>query len=91
VIWNWEVNPRELRVHHIDATLGTTPVTPLEAGRWYALRWVVTDREVSVFVDGKPVFNELHVNPRFPPSSLWVSGVYGSVVEVRKIIVRPLQ
>jgi len=32
VIWNWEANPRELRVQHVDGALGTAPVTPLAPG-----------------------------------------------------------
>ena len=44
LIFNWEVNPRELRVERPgDSNIGTTRVEPLVPNRWYTLRWVVTN------------------------------------------------
>jgi hypothetical protein len=65
VIFNWEVNPRELRVCRPDAREGfalgstaTAKVTPLKANTWYTLKWRLTEEGTQVSVDGQVVFEE---------------------------------
>jgi hypothetical protein len=65
VIFNWEVNPRELRVTRPDGTdrvesgsLATAKVTPLKPNTWYTLKWRVTEDGMQISVDGQVVFEE---------------------------------
>jgi predicted Zn finger-like uncharacterized protein len=59
VIFNWENNPRELRVHlPAAAPVGTAAVLPLVPGNWYTLKWRATRSQVDVWVDGKPVYSQ---------------------------------
>ncbi len=65
VIFNWEVNPQELRVTRPDGnekwesgTLATAKVPALEPYVWYTLRWGITEDGMDIFVDGKPVFSD---------------------------------
>ncbi|HXT60941.1 MAG TPA: hypothetical protein VN699_20040 [Pirellulales bacterium] len=90
VIWNWEVNPQELRVVRPtgDATGGK--VAPLEANRWYALRYVVTPQGITISVDGAIVFAERKNYPKMPRSHIRIYGSQGSIVDVKKLVVKPL-
>lgn len=65
VIFNWELNPRELRVTRPDGSdqresgsLATSKVTPLKPNTWYTLKWRVTEEGMQISVDGKVVFSE---------------------------------
>jgi len=64
VIFNWENNPRELRVHRPEntdperASVATAQVVPLEPGKWYAFTWRIDEKGMTVSVDGKQVFEE---------------------------------
>lgn len=65
VIFNWELNPRELRVCRPDGnerlesgTIATAKVAPLKANAWYTLKWRVTEVGMQIWVDGKIVFEE---------------------------------
>jgi hypothetical protein len=65
VIFNWEINPAELRFHRPDgneqgqgSTLATTKVTPLKPNTYYALRWLLTPQGTAVSENGHIVFTE---------------------------------
>ena len=63
VIFNWEVDPRQLRVHRPvpegrRLSIAASPFTPLAPGNWYNLRWRMTSTEISVWVDDRLVFEE---------------------------------
>jgi hypothetical protein len=64
VIFNWESNPRELRVCRPDGSatqLGSqigVPITPLKPNTWYRLRWKLTPEGMEVSVNDQVVFAE---------------------------------
>jgi hypothetical protein len=65
VIFNWEMNPNELRVTRPDGndnvesgSLATATVQPLAANRWYPLRWRIAADGMEVWIAGKAVFAE---------------------------------
>ncbi|VTR93443.1 unnamed protein product [Gemmata massiliana] len=65
VIFNWEVNPRELRVCRPDGTdavesgsQAVVKVTPLKPNTWYTIKWRLTEDGMRLSVDGKTVFEE---------------------------------
>ena len=63
VIFNWEVNPAELRLIRLhDRSIAAIPVTPLKKNVWYKLRWIVARNGTSVMVNDKLVFSEKQNN-----------------------------
>lgn len=59
LIFSWELNPSELRVHRPDGgSLATASVTPLKPGVWYRLRWRLTDDGMQVFINDQMIFSE---------------------------------
>jgi hypothetical protein len=86
VIFNWEVNPAELRVSRPDSpnpeqgTVVGVRTTPLVADRWYTLRWRVRTDGIDVAVDGKTVFTEKRKNDLSFASKVWV---YAATTEVQ--------
>jgi hypothetical protein len=70
VIFNWEVNPRELRVNRPDGesdrresgSIATAQVAPLRPNTWYRLRWRITPVGTQVYVNDHLVFSELRAN-----------------------------
>ena len=90
VIWNWELNPSELRVTRPDGRIIPSPTAPLEPDRWYTFRYLITPQGMTIFANGQPVFSENQVYKRFRPSPVGVNGAMGSVIDVKKLVVRPL-
>lgn len=91
VVWNWETDPTELRVAAPSGAQSSGKVSPLEPNRWYALRYLATRQGTTVFVDGAPIFSQPRVNNRFPASIVGVNGAVGSIVDVKKFVVKPLE
>lgn len=66
VIFNWELNLHELRVHRPDGkeeiedsgSLATAKVTPLRPNTFYTLKWLLTPQGMAVSVNGEVVFTE---------------------------------
>ncbi len=95
VIFNWELNPKQLRVHRPDGnnrlesgSIATAPVTPLKANTWYTLRWRLTAEGMSVSVDGKVVFAEQRAYDLSAPSRITVKAAT-SQVDVKEFSVLP--
>jgi WD40 repeat protein len=59
VIFNWELNPDQLRVHRPDNTVATAPAKRLLANTWYSIRWRITENGMRIAVDGNLVFEEM--------------------------------
>ncbi|OYV86037.1 MAG: hypothetical protein B7Z73_12455 [Planctomycetia bacterium 21-64-5] len=91
VIWNWELNPSELRVGRPDGSTVPAPVTPLEPNRWYTFHYRVTRQGTTITVDGVPVFSENQVYGKFPRAAVGVTGWGNAVVDVKKFVIRPLE
>jgi serine/threonine protein kinase/formylglycine-generating enzyme required for sulfatase activity len=65
VIFNWEVNPRELGVHRPDGneklysgSFVKKPFTPLPPNQWHVLRWRILPNGMEIFVNEQRVFVE---------------------------------
>ncbi|HEV3385092.1 MAG TPA: hypothetical protein VG097_09760 [Gemmata sp.] len=66
VIFNWEINPAELRVCRPDGkeellesgSLATAKVTPLKPNTYYTLRWLLTPQGMAVSENGHIAFSE---------------------------------
>ena len=96
VIFNWEVNPRELRVHRPDGNEGyatgsvaTARVTPLKPNTWYTLKWRVTETGAQVSVDGKVVFEEARAYDLNAPAPVSVQAEK-STIDVKEFHVVPI-
>jgi WD40 repeat protein len=97
VIFNWENNPEELRVHRPDGAadrlesgnVATAEVKPLAPETWHLLRWRITEQGMTVAVDDKEVFREDHRNDLSArgPASI---NAEDSDVEVLSFTVKPL-
>ncbi|HEV7224471.1 MAG TPA: hypothetical protein VGN42_17315 [Pirellulales bacterium] len=90
VVWNWEANPAEMLVRRPTGAQTTVKAAPLEADRWYALRYVVTPQGMTISVDGAVVFTEAGDYRGAPRSHVMVHGWQDSIVDVRKLVVKPL-
>src|SRR5262249_53995487 len=94
VIFNWEVNPRELRVTRPDGvrdqsesgSLATAQVQPLLPDQWYDLRWTVTETGMTVSVNEVVVFAEQQPE-RFTDSGPISIRAIDSVVDVKSMTV----
>jgi hypothetical protein len=95
VIFNWEDNPRELRVTRPDGddspesgSLATARVQPLSSANWYWLRWRITESGMEVLVNGTPIFIDKRVNnlSASRPIAIWGGGQ----VDVKLFIAKPL-
>jgi len=93
VIWNWEVNPKQLHLSRLDGTTLTIPVTPLEPDRWYAFRYIVTPQGTRILVDDAVVFEESRSNAIFPPAhvSIFTAETLGSTIDVKDFTVKPIE
>ncbi len=89
VIFNWEVNPGELRVVRPDGSLATANVSPLKPGTWYKLRWRITGEGMQIFVNDQVVFSENKAYDLASKSRISIETVK-SVVEVRDFHVVPV-
>jgi hypothetical protein len=91
VVWNCDPNPQEMRVVRPTGRAATPKAAPLEANRWYALRYVVTRQGITISVDGAVVFSEQREYPAIPRSSIRVHrGRQASTIDVKKLVVKPL-
>lgn len=90
VIFNWELNPNELRIHRPD---GDKPyggsqlsarTTPLKPNTWYRLRVRITAEGVQVFVNDQLVFSEKRKYELAAKSSVWVKSE-ASLVDVKDL------
>jgi hypothetical protein len=69
LLFNWENKAGEMHVHRPDrpdkglkffpGSLAGSKMVPLEANKWYTIRWKITDKGTEVAVDGKVVFTEV--------------------------------
>jgi hypothetical protein len=91
VIWNWERNTSELRVTRPDGRVIGSQVKPLEPNRWYAFRYVITPHTTTIFVDGAPVFAENQAYGAFRSSPVGIVSAADSVVDVRQLVVKPVE
>jgi hypothetical protein len=96
VIWNWEINPTELRVARPDGqetpesgSLATARVIPLKPNAWHTLKWRLTTTGMTITTDGKVVFTErkaydldIHTIVRLRTGT--------SVVDVKEFTVTPI-
>ena len=89
VIWNWELNPKELRVTRPTGELATARVEPLEANRWYEFRYIIAPQGTSISVDGSSIFADNRSYEKFPPSPVGANGAE-STIDVKKFVVKPL-
>jgi len=66
VIFNWEINPKELRVCRPDGkedtpesgSIATAKVMPLRPGTFYTIRWLLTPEGMTISVNGQSIFTE---------------------------------
>ncbi|MBS0201636.1 MAG: hypothetical protein JSS49_01965 [Planctomycetes bacterium] len=93
VIFNWEVNPGQLRVCRPDGndqaesgSLSTASVTPLKPGVWYKLRWRITGQGMQVFVNDEIVFDEMRTYDLATRSRISIRAEH-SLVDVRDFYV----
>lgn len=96
VIFNWELNPRELRVCRPDGdnkpeagSVATAKVIPLKPNTWYTLKWRLTDDGMQVSVDGKIVFEEQKRYDLSAPAPVAVRAEKSNV-DVKEFRVTPL-
>lgn len=96
VIFNWEVNPRELRVCRPDGrggresgSIATARVTPLKPNTWYTIKWRLVEEGMQVLVDGKVVFEEARANDLSAPEPVVVASVRSNV-DLKEFHVAPL-
>lgn len=97
VIFNWEVNPKQLRVTRPDGTtkyesgsLATAAVTPLEPNTWYTIRWQLTAQGMRVSVDDKVVFAEQKSYDLSTPTRIAIKSGK-SLVDVKDFSVAPVK
>jgi hypothetical protein len=93
VIFNWESNTSELRVHRPDGkdnsgiwegcTLATARVTPLKPNTFYTLKWRLTPEGMSVAVNGTVVFSEKKTYDLDTESKLGI-GSWDSSVDIKE-------
>lgn len=91
VIFNWELNAKQLRVHRLEGGIGTADVTPLEANRWYTIVWRITKSGMTVLVDNKPVFFEKRANKLEDGGPVEVRNAFSSVVDVKEFTVEEVK
>ncbi len=89
VIFNWEVNPRELRVCRPDGrdqpetgSIAKAAVTPLRPAVWYKLRWRITNEGMMVFVNDQVIFSESKTYDLTGKSKISIAAV-DSVIDIR--------
>lgn len=105
LILNWEVNPRELRLRVPNSLLPNQAtkcdIEPLKPNVWYEIVWRISEKEFAVSVDGKQLLsidgsklftdNPKKKSPFVLGGPIFVSGAFGSVVDVRSLSVKELE
>ena len=91
VIWNWEVNPSELRIASPDGAQTPVPTSPLEANRWYTFHYRVASQGTNITVDGVPVFAETKAYRKFPRSRAGLHGEGPAVIDVKKFVIKRIE
>lgn len=89
VIFNWEINPRELRILRPDGSLATAKVTPLKPNTWYTLKWRLTEEGMQISVDGKVIFEERYKNELTASVPVAIKAEK-SAIDVKEFRVTPL-
>jgi serine/threonine protein kinase len=97
VIFNWEGNPRDLRVHRPDGTgpesgsIARAPVEPLEVNTWYTLRWRLTEEGCEVWINNRQVFSEKRPYDLSVKQKLAIGTAFGSTLELKSCVVKPIR
>lgn len=93
VIFNWEANPRELRVTRPDGdgragsgSVATAPVQPLAPNQWHLIRWRMSETGMQVSADGKVVFSEQRGYDLTTPGKVAVHAV-DSNIDINHLVV----
>jgi hypothetical protein len=96
VIFNWEVNPRELRVCRPDGgdkpesgSVATAKVAPLKPNTWYTIKWRLTEGGMQISVDGAVVFEEQKRYDLSATAPITINSVK-SAVDIKEFRVTPL-
>ncbi len=86
VIFNWEINPKELRVCRPDGkderetgTIVSAKVTPLKPKVWHRIKWVITSKGMKIYADEQPVFSEAKIYDLSKKKSIAVGAVTSAV------------
>jgi len=97
VIFNWEGQPGDLRIHRPDdlkkQAVGSVAVSkqfPLKPDTWYKLRWKITEDWMEVAVNDRVVFAEQRTFDLSKAVPVKVSSAFGSVVDVKSFEVTPI-
>jgi hypothetical protein len=91
VVWNWESNPSILRVRRPTGESLEIPTAPLQPNRWYRFRYAITPQSTTIWVDGAVVFTENRAYAAIGRSMVSVHGAVGSIVDVKKLVVKPMK
>lgn len=91
IIWNWEADPRKLVVQRPDGAEIQSPTVPLQPHRWYTLRYRIGRQGTLISIDGVPVFTESHTYGKFPKAAIGVGRQGPAVVEVKKLVIKPIE
>jgi WD40 repeat protein len=96
VIFNWEGNRKELRVHRPDGnnrpgsgSLATVAMEPLTPNEWHELKWYISESEMHVHVDGMLVFTENRKYDLSGQRPIAIEAI-NSPVEVKSLVVSSL-
>jgi hypothetical protein len=91
VIFNWEINPRELRIERPNGgDVATAVVEPLVPGKWYSLQLRVAKAGMEIRIAGRIVFSEARKYDLSTKSTVAVKS-YDSDIDVKSFVVRPIQ
>jgi hypothetical protein len=94
VLFNWETQPGEMRIHRPDGdggrqgSLALTRQQPLEPNVWYRIDWTITESGMRVELNGEVVFQEARLYDLLRPSPVKVEA-YDAVLDVRSLVVKP--
>ncbi len=87
VIFNWEVNPKTLRIQRPDDSPIESPTQKLSPNKWHTLHWIVTEKGMTVSVDGAVVFSEDRKYQLSSKSNILVQAC-DSDVDVKSFVVK---
>ena len=90
VIFNWENNPRQLRVCRPDGqderesgSIAAAKVNPLKPKVWHRIKWIITSKGMKVYADDVLVFSEAKSYDLSKSKSIAV-GATTSAVDVKE-------